>query len=585
MKRGCLMRSKLVYLLLLFSGMLLFAYSTNKTYAYFTDQKSVANTLQLTKLTVSSKASTVHLQTLNETKTDTLELTSRLPLRSIIYLGAVANPWSDYIQLTLPKTLEPNSNKMTFTNTLAIKKIKEFPTNAPKTLQLTIPIFIDTQLKIKISSITLTISNTPDESGTWPSEDKFQNQNYYLTETLYYTQQHILNTPSLFVKYTGAVDDPSTASLQEIFTHKIKLGDSYLKLKDVQYFPKQGFRFLLAEPDTPTTFMLGQTYTFHFDYTEVTKIEGYKNKIDYFNIPEAIATFTLASNLSLNENNELTQNVLLTRTQGIAYQFASYTNSTTAKVASLDPQQYSWQVADTKNFAVEKTNPTNVIVRQLTSLPNQNTTLSLIRRSDNTIVFSQMIRSVSLDDAIEMQFNQSDTQEFLHQEISGQSVLSQSSYVFVAKIDYAHTTREPNAYTIPIYFKITGSGLLSQHGTFSLVDKNESLNSPHLKTLTNGNTLVFSNNPEYFKAYILVTDKAFDQYADTWAYGLRASLTDKNTLLYHTSLKLEKEKIKTAPARTLTTSETTKENVVSDSKTNETLKEDTDETTISDTTQ
>lgn len=579
------MRSKLVYLLLLFSGMLLFAYSTNKTYAYFTDQKSVANTLQLTKLTVSSKASTVHLQTLNETKTDTLELTSRLPLRSIIYLGAVANPWSDYIQLTLPKTLEPNSNKTTFTNTLAIKKIKEFPTNAPKTLQLTIPIFIDTQLKIKISSITLTISNTPDESGTWPSEDKFQNQNYYLTETLYYTQQHILNTPSLFVKYTGAVDDPSTASLQEIFTHKIKLGDSYLKLKDVQYFPKQGFRFLLAEPDTPTTFMLGQTYTFHFDYTEVTKIEGYKNKIDYFNIPEAIATFTLASNLSLNENNELTQNVLLTRTQGIAYQFASYTNSTTAKVASLDPQQYSWQVADTKNFAVEKTNPTNVIVRQLTSLPNQNTTLSLIRRSDNTIVFSQMIRSVSLDDAIEMQFNQSDTQEFLHQEIAGQSVLSQSSYVFVAKIDYAHTTREPNAYTIPIYFKITGSGLLSQHGTFSLVDKNESLNSPHLKTLTNGNTLVFSNNPEYFKAYILVTDKAFDQYADTWAYSLRASLTDKNTLLYHASLKLDKEKIKTAQARTLTTSETSKENVVSGSTTNETLKEDTDETTISDTTQ
>lgn len=596
------MRSKLFYLLLLIVCMFLFSISGRYTYAYFTDKKTVAFELKFAKLEVNADPLTINTQKINEVHSTPFLITNKTPLQSDLFIDSkqISNSWSDYYSVTLPTVLVSKENKTVFTGNISVKKIKELPDNLPQSIKLTVPVFIDKQLNIQITTLTVTINNQKDLSENFPSDQQFQGNPYYLQETFLYTEHHLLNTPTLFVKYTGPINDTSPTFLRQLFKNKMKIdNDCSLNIQDAQYIANKGFRLVLSEPETPLTFTIGHNYTFHF---YETNISGDNDKISYFAIPNSVFAFTLASNLSLNNNNEIKNTTLLTRNQSIPYSFVQYNNSISpAKNAVLNVDHYSWEVEDTSQFSVDAFNASQVFIRQRTNQPDKETTLKLVRKADNTILFAQKIRSVLIDETIPSNFENNLAKEFLNGTRTGGNPLSNSGYHYSGKVDYSKITETTNGYFIPVYFKLEGFGLLSQHATFLVLedDKNNANTAVSLYQDSKKVTLSYSNSSEYVKLILYVdklklTSSDDNSYLLNWPYSIDSSILKNNPILYYGNIQLDnaffkknsakKSAIKNNPPSQeseTATSQQTIQQTTSDSSSSE-AKEPTVETSISD---
>lgn len=470
------MKSKLVYLLLFTACTLLFLFFLPKTYAHFTDTKTINSTLSLLKQTFKLNDLFVSLKTLNETKIVDIQLESQSTLTSDVYLGKESNPWSDYVTLKFPTRLTMNQNHTKFTGQIEVKKIKELPANFPKQLKITIPIFLDNTLSIPIATASINITNQEDALAQWPDEALFKGESYYLTNTLYYVSDPnfiLLNQPTLYL--SSDIDSPlDQATVDNLFAHKVKTNNGTYFNVSTSFVPKKGFKIKLLSAEKPTNEQPSQLHIEQTAYTKYMVIGSDKL---------SIRQFTLASDLAINNLAIKTDTTIQTNPDRTTLSFSSIVNNsslTAANIADMNPD-LSWNLTNQNEFSLS-VHSTNIMIQQLTTRTGSTGFLQLINTKTNQVLLTRALVSTQLDEILPTRFNQARLQKkYTIQKAGIETVELRTPSEISYKAPY---------YEVPLYFNVSQNDPLNQSSSFSLQLDGDFSTVPIKQSRSNDGTLL-----------------------------------------------------------------------------------------------
>ncbi|MHC9001580.1 hypothetical protein [Enterococcus bulliens] len=478
------MKSKLFYLLLLIVCIFLFSISGRYTYAYFTDSKTIDTALSLHNPVTKVTPLNVNVKTLGQSQTQIVKLTNQTPLKSEIYLGTITNPWAEFIELSLPKTLLADEMNTQFSGNVQIKKIKELPKNISQQLTISVPIFIDTQLRIKLTTLQITVSNEIDSNADWPSSDAFTD-NYSLTNTAYYIKNKtnglsLVNRPTLFLKSKKSLSSEQQKTVDELFSHKVKTDSNlYFKTKTA-YIPDKGFKIQLldfessTQDTTPT-----QIHVEWSDYNDYLVIPAEKN---------AIRQLVLSTDLQLDTVDLKKDTSIQTTVNNQVIAFASIVNKNSIAEANLSDikSNLSWQIENINDFTLSSVNTNQLSLRQMDTKKSTSTNLKLIDLNTKEIYLDRVLISTALDSDLLTKFDTA-----IYRKIH--SINKENIQSAEMRIDSNRIVYQAPYYQIPIYFKVDQPKKTDKSSSFSLSLDDEFATAPVTQARSaDGNVLKFT---------------------------------------------------------------------------------------------
>lgn len=409
-----------------------------------------------------------------------------------------------------------------FSGNVQIKKIKELPKNIPQQLTISVPIFVDTQLRIKLTTLQITFSNEVDSNADWPSSDSFTD-NYSLTNTAYYIKNktnglRLVNRPTLFLKSKKALSSEQQKTVDEFFSHKVKTDNSNLYFKTkTTYIPDKGFKIELldfessTQDTTPT-----QIHVEWSDYNDYLVIPAEKN---------AIRQLVLSTDLQLDTVDIKKDTSIQTTVNNQVITFASIVNKNSIAEANLSDikSNLSWQIENTNDFTLSSINTNQLSLRQIDPKKPTSTNLKLIDINTKEIYLERILISTTLDSDLLTKFDTATYRKIY-------SINKENIQSAEMRIDSNRIVYQAPYYQIPIYFKVEQPKKTDRSSSFSLSLDGEFATAPITQERSvDGNVLKFT---------LFLTPQQYNENGFNFSLYRATSLEADSKFINNTYIKL-----------------------------------------------